>query len=557
MKAKEIVYLITVTALFGLAFADDIGYLELDTPRDDIPREHSFLYRIKVRNKYNEAEKIKKAKMFYTEFDYNDIPRVTYKAEQQFKALEIKLDGFIAEFNAIKGFTAEEIIKAQQILVSITEMLFSPDALPENLIERLFESQDRILSYLEKANKNDIVSGQLKYFADKVKIDENKLKLEYEKADKNKFKTYEDYKKQVIFEKAIQMATSDIKNGFNIPSMDNIKKFSQELLAKRSGQDGDIINFVFSRIKDIYVYISDEVKNFDAELFRKWKNIYDNPPKKVAKSNYQIPKGSRFMFEIRTPHSEKEFENIKKELDVFKKEKYDGVVFVWDGKNDYENLIKAQLIAKEKGFRIWIAFSTCDYLEKSCFIDPELYEKGLSALSKNAEAFLMDWRRTSLHLQWKDEEWQNYTMQSCRKGNPEIGFIGEYYYGYNGTHDSSEWQGYVDLRDNYNGIIVVNFGFLSVNPKDALRMIRQQVSEDVPLVIVIWGESTHYLTSHKMTIKKRTKPQYRRINRLLERRFINAGFQASVGCAGDGSNKGNGIDDMCFSDNHINTTTKY
>ena len=134
MKAKEIVYLITVTALFGLAFADDIGYLELDTPRDDIPREHSFLYRIKVRNKYNEAEKIKKAKMFYTEFDYNDIPRVTYKAEQQFKALEMKLDGFIAEFNAIKGFTAEEIIKAQQILVSITEMLFSPDALPENLI---------------------------------------------------------------------------------------------------------------------------------------------------------------------------------------------------------------------------------------------------------------------------------------------------------------------------------------------------------------------------------------------------------------------------------------
>ena len=63
--------------------SNDIKLIEFDTPQDNIPKEMSGLIEIKVRKNYNEIEKAKKAAMFYTEFDYNSIPKISYKAEEQ------------------------------------------------------------------------------------------------------------------------------------------------------------------------------------------------------------------------------------------------------------------------------------------------------------------------------------------------------------------------------------------------------------------------------------------------------------------------------------------
>ena len=58
-----------------------MNYIEIikndiyETVKDNIPKEMSGLVEIKVRKNYNEIEKAKKASMFYTEFDYNSIPK--------------------------------------------------------------------------------------------------------------------------------------------------------------------------------------------------------------------------------------------------------------------------------------------------------------------------------------------------------------------------------------------------------------------------------------------------------------------------------------------------
>lgn len=570
----NIIYGITSFVIVGGA---TVTAFEIDLPADQLPPELKPFAK-KVKRSYSEAEKARKAAMFYTQFDYNSIPKVSYTAErqmvaeEQFKAQSLLLDQYLVEFKSIKGFDKVSILKAEVLLVNVSNMLFSTEALPVDMIERLFKAQDEILSYLDKAKSKTytsdaiVIEGSLKFFANKVVIDDTKLKKDFEELSKTagfQFKTYQEYRDFMVFSGALQLAVKNVQSNFaseklnvKVASTDEIQKFAQDLISKRVGNPS-LVKFVTEQIKDRYMNYAKEVIDFNETIFTKWQKIYKDGVPPVEKVNYEIPKNGRFMFEIRTPHSESEFDNIRKELDLFKKEGYIGVVFVWDGKEDYQNLIKAQEIAKEKGFRIWLSFSTHDYLSHSSYIDPDLYQNGLSELSKNSEAFLMGWRRTSIHLQIQDEPWQNFTMQACRKGNPNIGFIGEYYYGYNGTHPAGEFHGYLNLKNSYNGIIVVNFGFLSVNPRDALRMIHRTVPKDVPLVIVIWGESVHYLNSKKSDLRKRTKPQYRRINRLLEKRFMSLGFHASIGCAGDGSNQLYGKDDMCFSDNHSNTKNKY
>jgi hypothetical protein len=55
-------------------------------------------------------------------------------------------------------------------------------------------------------------------------------------------------------------------------------------------------------------------------------------------------------------------------------------------------------------------------------------------------------------------------------------------------------------------------------------------------VCLIQGVTALYLKDYPGK-KKRTRAQYRRINQLLEKRFLRAGFNAVAGMSGDGINR--------------------
>jgi hypothetical protein len=197
------------------------------------------------------------------------------------------------------------------------------------------------------------------------------------------------------------------------------------------------------------------------------------------------------------------------------------------------------------------SFSTHDYLSNSTYIDPDVFAAGLKALARDAEAFLMGWRRTSIHLFIPEDGWTKFTMNSLRAGNPDIAFIGEYYFGYNGTHAEGEYHEYINIPANANAALVINLGFLSIDPQQALRQVRRKVGDKLPLISLIQGETAYYLSRNNTN---RSKEVNERIQFLLEDRFLKAGFSVVAALAGDGSNgmyNGKGIDNLCLSKNHL------
>lgn len=197
----NIIYGITSFVIVGGAA---VTAFEIDLPADQLPPELKPFAK-KVKRSYTEAEKARKAAMFYTQFDYNSIPKVSYTAErqmvaeEQFKAQSLLLDQYLVEFKSIKGFDKVSILKAEVLLVNVSNMLFSTEALPVDMIERLFKAQDEILSYLDKAKSKTytsdaiVIEGSLKFFANKVVIDDTKLKKDFEELSKTsgfQFNTY-------------------------------------------------------------------------------------------------------------------------------------------------------------------------------------------------------------------------------------------------------------------------------------------------------------------------------------------------------------------------------
>lgn len=303
-------------------------------------------------------------------------------------------------------------------------------------------------------------------------------------------------------------------------------------------------------IKDYYITHDRKfVAQMDKAVWSKWLKCFDQYKEPVKFVPYELP-ATRFIFEIRTPKNAAERINLFRELDHFRMLGYGGVVTVWDGRENYRDLAELQSVLKLNGWRIWTSFSTHDYLADSAYIDPNVYAAGLKALARDAEAFLMGWRRTSIHLFIPEDGWTKFTMNSLRAGNPEIAFIGEYYFGYNGTHAEGEWHEYINIPANSNAVLVVNLGFLSVNPQSALRQVRKKIDK-LPLISLIQGETAYYLSRNNT---RRSKEVNQRIQFLLEDRFLKAGFQVVAALAGDGSNgmyNGQGIDNLCLSKNHV------
>ena len=328
-------------------------------------------------------------------------------------------------------------------------------------------------------------------------------------------------------------------------------------LLKVHDKENTLIGWLLQNVKDIYLSNSDDLKDFKPQKWLKWKKILQSDIKPVAKNSYKVPKG-KFMFEVWTPQNEQQKRNLIAQLDFIKSKGYIGVVVVWDGESDYNKLIQIQKLIKDKGFKIWLAFSTQkkDELKKHTFVEPEYYAEGLKALAKNSQAFLMGWRRTSIHLNQQNEQWQNYTMNALRQGNPDIGFIGEAYLGYNGTHPSHETRLHVNYRQNYNAILAMNFGFVSVNPMWAIRKLKATIGSNTQYICVIQGIKALYLKDYPGK-RKRTKAQYHRINNMLQRRFLKAGFNAVIGLSGDGLNRDGAQDDMCLSKNHVSSNVKF
>lgn len=552
-----------------------------------------------ARTEYNEADLAKKEalikslglsydkKIFDPNFSASDYSvDIEYKAEKGFTAEKISMDELDKLFSSwskmVKDGKITTTFTPEKMIINIAEMIFKSESIDMDKLNFILDKQNELVDQMIASNvtfdMGKVISGLTDILTNAVNLSEEQVTLvftQYEKMFDKVNVDSETYNKDSLEAlKAIVQTTASINE--SAKGYDQQAKLNAEYVSFSDPNQ----KWVKETIKDPYLYHAREYINFDSELWAAWRKVFESNPAPVKKIGYKVPKDGRFVFEVWTPANSQEKENLMNELDFMKSRGYIGVVTMWDGKSNYKDLVSIQKEIKDKGFRIWLGFSPykgqihpneidkngktvrVDEITMSTFVEPVYYREGLKALAVNSEAFLMGWRRTSIHLNTQNAEWQNYTMNALRDGNPKIGFIGEFYYGENGNHPYGNlyvYGQYANYRDNYDAVLLVNYGYISVNPKWAIATARRVVGQEPQLVCVIQGIGPGYISrpAHVRTTRKRTIAQYRRINELLEKRFLRAGFDAVCGLAGDGLNAPIYPDDMCRSKNHKPSEEKF
>ena len=526
-------------------------------------------------------------KIFNPNFSISDYSiDIKYTAENGFVAEKMSLDELDKLFSAWKNMVKDGKITTaftpDKMIINIAEMIFKSENIDMEKLTFILDKQNELIDQMLASNVSidisKVINGLTNILMNAVNLSEEQVELVFAQYEK-------------LFDKVDVDSDTYNKDAFNalraIVQTTTSINTSVEGYTARAKQNAEYVSFtdpnqkwVKETIKDPYIWHAEEYINFDSELWAAWRKIFESKPEPVKKIGYKVPQKCKFVFEVWMPSNSAEKENLIKELDFMKSRGYIGVVTMWDGKSNYKELVSLQEEIKAKGFRIWLGFSpykgqthptkinkegkrvSVSELSMSTFVEPVYYREGLKALAVNSEAFLMGWRRTSIHLNTQNEEWQNYTMRALRDGNPEIGFIGEFYYGENGNHPYGNlyvYGQYANYRENYDAVLLVNYGYISVNPKWAIATARRVVGQEPQLVCVIQGIGPGYISrpEYVKKTKKRTIAQYRRINELLENRFLRAGFDAVCGLAGDGLNAPIYPDDMSLSTNHKPSEEKF
>lgn len=175
------------------------------------------------------------------------------------------------------------------------------------------------------------------------------------------------------------------------------------------------------------------------------------------------------------------------------------------------------------------------------FHDPDQIAERLRLVCPLAEAILVGWRRTSVHLFIQDEAFTNFILRTAREANPEIAIIGEAYYGQ--TAESYESVATYNIPANASAVLLFNLGYNHIAIETAMDIVFPKV-KDLPRIGVVVGSGPYYESE---CLTRRKFEDNLKIKQELERRFLAGGCIGTITFRTDGSECG-------FSDN---LATKY
>ena len=157
----------------------------------------------------------------------------------------------------------------------------------------------------------------------------------------------------------------------------------------------------------------------DSTAWKKWIEIYrKNEPYAIA---YQpMPAGLRIIAEVKCPQDSAQIETLDKNLEAYKAAGYNAVLLTFDLTEPLSKLLDVISFVKSKDMRVVFAYAGPERLEWSVFQDPDKIANYLSSIGAASDAFLIGWRRTSLHLLIPDPQWINFQsgFAGHRRGIP-------------------------------------------------------------------------------------------------------------------------------------------
>jgi hypothetical protein len=312
---------------------------------------------------------------------------------------------------------------------------------------------------------------------------------------------YSDFNNKIKF--------TDYKQSFDtfLSKYEDMQKFKNNVIDKR--------NLDYSSLANI-----DEWK----QIYEKYQNI--EPVKYIPlQGNFKI------ITEVRMPKSDRELNNLSKNLDFYKSKGYNSVLLCFRNGDDPYNIRQLARFIRNKNMYVFFAYGGEEKVNDDIYCDPIWFKDMLTNLAKESYGF-MSWRRTSLHLWYPDEAWNNFVHHTIREANPNIFIIGEIYYGMTAiNHPKIDW--FFNIPKNCSAVMLKNFGYKGFYLENIVKIARIKGKiKNLPILAVVHGEKPYYATKNDT---HKTFEENLKIKQEIEERFIKSGVQGTITMNDDGS----------------------
>ena len=268
----------------------------------------------------------------------------------------------------------------------------------------------------------------------------------------------------------------------------------------------------------------------DSASWTKWIKIYQSDEYKNYSPEYvELKTGLRIINEVQCPENTEQFQKMSENLEYYQSRGYNAVLVTFTTGETLYRLSDTIDYLKSLGLKIVIAYAGRENLNESLFRDPDTLAKFLRELGAKADALLLGWGRTSLHLFLPDRSWTNFLIKNARSKNSRLGVVGMAYFG-----ETAEKQIGVtyDVPENCSAVLIVGLGFPGASTKTTLKKLFPEIIDHPHKIGLVVGERPYFDSLHDTG---KTKKQNDQIKRRIELRLLQAGCDSTMTYRGDGS----------------------
>lgn len=276
--------------------------------------------------------------------------------------------------------------------------------------------------------------------------------------------------------------------------------------------------------------IYDPAVGIDSASWTKWIKIYQSAEYKNYSPEFvELAPGLRIITEVKCPENTEQFQCMIENLEYYQSRGYNAVLVTFTTGEPLYRLADTIDYLKSCGLTVIIAYAGRENLNESLFRDPDTLAKFLRELGAKADALLLGWGRTSLHLFLPDRSWTNFLIKNARSKNSRLGVVGMAYFG-----ETAEKQIGVtyDVPENCSAVLIVGLGFPGASTKTTLKKLFPEIVDHPHKIGLVVGERPYFDSLHDTG---KTKKQNDQIKRRIELRLLQAGCGSTMTYSGDGS----------------------
>lgn len=276
----------------------------------------------------------------------------------------------------------------------------------------------------------------------------------------------------------------------------------------------------------------DPACGLDSATWQRWIGIYRSEEYRNYKMQFvELKKGLRIICEVHCPESVEEFETLQQNLDYYRARQYNAVLVTFTTDEQLYRLRDTVDYLKSAGWGVVIAYSGgAENLRESLFKAPDRLAEFLQTLGAKADALLLGWRRTSVHLFLPDRQFTAFLVKNARAKNSSLAVIGVGYFG----ETAEQLTGVTyDVPENCSAVLVVGLGYPRASTRTALRTLFPEVANHPHLIGLAVGETPYFDSLHDTG---KTQAENDAIKRRIELRLLRAGCASTLTYRGDGGN---------------------